>query len=869
MLPYKIRKPVYGGAKTKTSQSSSTSSSSSLPPLYGNEDDDDDPLIYGGALQRAILSDLSELKTRYLRDLDQSRNNSSVNTRNQRHAAESVGCTFRIFKTTFRRARFGCIHNRAVPSRIDKGEFAQLIYSSCWYLLHQAVSVNSTHNNSLSLDCLLDGVNKDDDDDDDTTSCNDDTQREVDITNFLQNVTFAIFALYTLHQTNTLPNTPYDVKVTYNHPGMIQQQQHESELQRKWSYLPLGKAGVGGKIYRRHYKLPVRVDRCSYMSLMLVRDICATIVAKANYRNNCNSLSSSLCNDSSSNCNNYNLAVDGIHVIDRMMHDDAFFTYCEYHGPVGLEGLAGNPNFYNAYYGRLNDGEMKKKTMIRKSRANNKQRHRQDEDDVQAVSTAEQESQTTSLRVLNSDELQSIRNTCDMADSLHYVSSLSSRLDRYKTNLYTIHTELCTNRRNEHNISNHHQRQLQQNHGNNNNLKPRQRELVETTIREIWIDGVEQSGNVSKPSYLDMINKPSTMETNEFQGVEEQSELHSPAALHPQNQLSELEFQHPITLPPTFSNTLCSNIRETLLDFNDIVDSVRQSILKDRNNITSMKTSQSMNATKTETDGKSIDHLSTSDAATTTSSTKRDYDQTSTILYDGVSVSTGAGKKALSELLSTSKHNIENEQPLDDFWNLQDDQISYEAESVAADVTKTMSDEVDELSVSVGPGKHALSALLSFSVYDDRSMPQQHKKQNKKQKTTTNSKQKPPTNISSNIYSDDSSFSNSVTDAGRHALQSLLGLASESAKLPKQSSTGKKVKKTSNKSSSAPTKKSTSSKKKQVSTTKQKTVTTKKVGEDSSISDASTGAGRQALNSLLGMAMEETCNSSDDKECHI
>eukprot|EP00956_Cyclotella_meneghiniana_P027456 scaffold61517_cov67-Cyclotella_meneghiniana.AAC.2 len=280
-----------------------------------------------------------------------------------------------------------------------------------------------------------------------------------------------------------------------------------------------------------------------------------------------------------------------------------------------------------------------------------------------------------------------------------------------------------------------------------------------------------------------------------------------------------------------------------------------------------MKTRQSINATKTETDEKSIDHLSTfDDAATTTSSAKRDYDQTSTILYDEVSVSTGAGKKALSELLSTSKR-IDNEQPFDDYWNLQDDQISYEAESVAADVTKTMPEEVDELSVSVGPGKHALSALLSFSVYDDPSMPQQHKKQNKKQKTT-NSKRKRSTNISSNIVSDDSSFLDSVTDAGRHALQSLLGLASESEKPIKQSSIGKKVKKTSNKSSSAPSKKSASYKKKQVSITNQKIVSTKK-GEDSSISDSSTGAGKQALNSLLGMAMEETCNSSDDKECHI
>eukprot|EP00956_Cyclotella_meneghiniana_P035282 scaffold113323_cov33-Cyclotella_meneghiniana.AAC.1 len=111
-----------------------------------------------------------------------------------------------------------------------------------------------------------------------------------------------------------------------------------------------------------------------------------------------------------------------------------------------------------------------------------------------------------------------------------------------------------------------------------------------------------------------------------------------------------------------------------------------------------MKTSQSINATKTETDGKSIDRLSTFDnAATTTSSAKRDYDQTSTILYDEVSLSTGAGKKALSELLSTSKR-IDNERPFDDYWNLQDDQISYEAESVAANVTKTMSEEVDELS---------------------------------------------------------------------------------------------------------------------------------------------------------------------------
>ena len=381
-------------------------------------------------------------------------------------------------------------------------------------------------------------------------------------------------------------------------------------------------------------------------------------------------------------------------------------------------------------------------------------------------------------------------------------------------------------------------------------------------MRYGWTDGAENN-NTTKPSYLDMTNTLSTSETGDVDDDANNNELRSNEQgdlRHLQNQSSEAESaQPPITLPLSFSSPLCSNIREALLDFDEIVDSVRRNILEDRKKETpSRKNGLSINVTNTQVDGTFID-FSTFDADST-SPTKREYDRaSSSILYDEVSVSTGAGKKALSALLSASKQPTGNQQPLDDFWNLQADPIStFEAESVAADViTANMSDDADELSVSIGSGKHALSALLSFSVYDNPSKAQ-HKKQNKKRKTT-DSKRK--SNISTHIDSDDSSFSDSATDAGRHALQSLLGLASESAKRPKHpSKKDKKDKKASDNPSSVPSRRITSSKKKLDSITKDKNSTTNK-GEDCSLSDSSIGAGRHALGSLLGMAVGETSNS--------
>ena len=181
---------------------------------------------------------------------------------------------------------------------------------------------------------------------------------------------FAVFALYALHRTDTLPKDPYHAKATYHHPS-IRQQHEERELQRQWSFLPLGKASGegGGKIYRRHYKSPVRIDRECYLSLMLVRDVCAAIVTQCAYCSDGDERrlgSGSGNNDAIRHSHDkecYNLAVDGVHVIDRMMNDDAFFAHCEYHGPTGLEGLAGNPNFYNAYYGNghINKGRKREK----------------------------------------------------------------------------------------------------------------------------------------------------------------------------------------------------------------------------------------------------------------------------------------------------------------------------------------------------------------------------------------------------------------------------------------------------------------------------------------------------------------------------
>ena len=707
MLPYKIRKPIYGGAN-KAKNVGETPSLAQPPPL-GHKDDD--PRIYGGNLQRAILADLIELKNRYFRIRDE-KNNSSLRQDGERSRHNKpMGGQFAHFKTAFKEARFGCIHNRAVPERIDKGEFAQLIYSCCFYFLEE-----TTKKHPYDLEALT------------TVDGNDETINTESM-NRLDDALFSIFALYTLHQTNTLPNNPYEAKIKFNHPAI----HHEEDLQRQWSYLPLGKASEG-KIFRRYYKSPVRINRGNYLTLLYLRDVCATIVARYTYQR-----------DNDANAPRiYSLANDGMHVIDRMMNDDSFFSYCEYHGPVGLEGLAGNPGFYNVYYG----AEGRKAANTKGKRIKRP---------IASTSNVE------TSQLLSVEKLQSI---CPKKEELHNTldwSALSSLLDKHQSNLQSIHNELHVNRQRHHPSTRH--------ISNNDDLKPRQRELVEKTLNGLDENVSSYAGIIRDLScwkQFDLIldNDDEFANGDSNQTTEQHVEIKEPVQSSHHEEFSQAANDLPVTVPSSLSSRLQTSIREALSGFSDIVDSVRQDILKERSDAVAKEQTDVVEADMdVEFDARSVDFS----AAGATSSVKPldILGQKTYELLDEVSVATGAGKKALSALLSASTKNKRQDEitgsKLDEYWDLQEEQVSTR-EKTASDIASYFSDGEEEFSVSTGAGKNALTTLLHLTEYGSL-----HKKKKRRHSQQNNHKK--------SDEEDDSSMSDSSIEVGRHALQSLLSMA--------------------------------------------------------------------------------------------
>jgi hypothetical protein len=643
MLPYKIRKPV-GGPNPKQKQAvdanrtesvganSARAHKDNLPPLFGSKDDD--PRIYGGNLQRAILSDLIDLRARFHKLYEESHSqrvrkrqrDSSFNKR-QRQRHVEIGSSFTHFKTVFRESRFGCIHNRTVPPRVDRVEYAQLIYSSCFYLLQDA----------LKGKCLESLIS---DDDAMSTSLH-------EATSSLENALFAVFALYTLHQTNTLPVDPNSAK------------RHDNDLQRQWSHLPLGTANEG-KIYRRYYKSPVRVDRESYLTVLRLRDVCASIVARCAY-NIClenDSLSASLCQCS--------LAEDGMQIIDRMMHDDNFFSFCEYHGPCGLEAAAGNPLFYNAYYG--SDGCVGRNAKKRRK----------------IVTASTSTAPTHASHILTDAKLHSLNPQSSNVSDLLDLSALPYLLEQHTAKIQCIKATLQADRK----LS--------------CDLKPRQMELVEKTLSNVW----EIRDGIAKPPYANMMDDSVASSKTKEHCPDEQSKSTKelqPLILHesppkipaPEETTTDVITPIPVVLPSSFSLNLCNNIRETLSDLNEMVDSIRRTILKRHED--KMPEQQIY-----KTDGALNDELDAAVGSTMRLTTVGTHcDDHLSEEYDEVSISTGAGKKALAALLSVSvRRNRKQPKNIRQKKNAsrRDDNVS------AAH---------DEVSMCTGAGKKALSALLS------------------------------------------------------------------------------------------------------------------------------------------------------------
>ncbi|KAL3780217.1 hypothetical protein ACHAW5_009781 [Stephanodiscus triporus] len=672
MFPYKIRKPAWGSLKPKEAKCGGDKSpngavldASSLLLVGG---DPDDPHTVGGNLQRAILSDLIELRMRYHRSLarrevsgpshppdataapatstrirrlrgpvrgdgvatdDYGGETTSATRSSYDHVAR--GSSFGVFKACFRESRFGAMHTRTIPPRVDRGEYVQLLYSSCLHLLEESFKHSRVNSDPSRRDdnmrpyCGLDAI-------------------------------YSVFVLYALHRTNVLPKAPSRRShVERTQSGKFD----ERSLKEAWSMLPIGINSDEDKLYRRTFLSPVRIDRWNYILLLRLRDACLAQVEQCGVdaMAGCTMMTNAdtaawngECEDSCRRCY-CGPARDAAHIIDTMLFDDSFFDYCEYHGPHGLEGLCGSPNFYRANFASTS----KKKTNGPKN-------------NIKAVTI-------TDPLAMTKFELNTIGTDDGILDSLD-LQKLSTMVDIHCSNLSSVMTNLRMSR------------------SNDFNLQPKQMEQVLDTL----------SGIVNSPTYAELVDKLNAEEAPRSNSSNLSGAIISEAMPPPEVQPLFLKF------PENFSP--CCEI-----DFMDDAIMIREAVVKENRvrlkgeSMPELDRLDCLISIATQRDEMSIDNNPPPPTAVQRRKKRRsDHDKffelqqegtrddgTSNNTSDEVSIATGPGKNALISLLSISKGNESGD-----------------------DISTDIFAQEDDSSIATGAGQNALLSLLSMAggAYD-------------------------------------------------------------------------------------------------------------------------------------------------------
>eukprot|EP00578_Thalassiosira_sp_NH16_P015531 CAMPEP_0181126906 /NCGR_PEP_ID=MMETSP1071-20121207/27897_1 /TAXON_ID=35127 /ORGANISM="Thalassiosira sp., Strain NH16" /LENGTH=649 /DNA_ID=CAMNT_0023212575 /DNA_START=294 /DNA_END=2239 /DNA_ORIENTATION=+ len=634
MFPYRIRKPAWGSLKPrsdkKNGRTKATRSSNNVNNGNNNNSgdatatsstqhhdrldiaDDDDPRRIGGNLQRAILSDLVALRRRY-REVEAEAAASTTTTAAKKttdttrrkittHCAP-LGASFSNFKTCFRTSRFGALHTRAMPPRVDRGEYVQLLYSCCFYLLGGSFAERrGRYRRGMNDDGEeepLSWEEVEDEDDDDGAAMNGTAFDAI----------YALFVLYALHETNVLPRAPPPPSHEPNarkrtrggsnpiangksspHATNLHKSRSSSEASSKaeaWSMLPVGINGEDDKLRRRQFRAPVRADRHGYLMLLRLRDACRVRMddCAARMTTTMMETTNTMCagkddndvdpNDDASSswrCR-CGLARDAAHVVDRMLlpddkngDDPPFFEYCEYHGPHCLEGLAGNPNFYRSHFDDDDERRQYNRGGERRSR-------RKRTTKTTAVTTVSSSSPAIAPMLLTAEELDAMgRRKDDDADVVRDDSSsdseqqhtrLSDIVERHRSNLSTVATELCKSRR------------LPSagvagvvgiDDDDNHRLQPRQRELVEGTL-----------GGVLKrhdDDYDDYYHHGEFMYKRRRGSIPEDDDAKEDDAKSPPHGRDEIDRRHTkrgmlLKFPKTFSSSLRDGIAGALSDFDE------------------------------------------------------------------------------------------------------------------------------------------------------------------------------------------------------------------------------------------------------------------------------------------------------------
>ena len=685
MFPYKIRKPAWGSLKPRAAAG-----------LVG---DPDDPHAVGGNLQRAILSDLIELRGRYRDRLalpsssgrpagsssgaPRRRPSSTYPHRRRRYDHVELGSYFADFKCCFREARFGAMHTRAVPPRVDRGEYVQLLYSSCLYLLEEGSSSSSSSSSSFD--------DYDDDDDDPHRASSAIADSVQPPCGCFFDAIYAVFALYALHRTNVLPRAPHrrstarrTTTTTPSSSSGGKKIDDERSLSESWSMLPIVIISDEDKLHRRTYLSPVRIDAGCYALLLRLRDACLARAERcgvdammmANATDDDDDDDAADDGNGGGRCDDdpppprrcyCGLARDAAHVIDAMLRDDSFFDYCEYHGPQGLEGLAGSPNFYRAHFANNNNAPPRKR----------KKSNGPPKDAVAAAIASAPPAMTKS-------ELNAIGHGDGILDSLD-LRNLRAMVESHCSDLDSVVSKLRMCR------------------STDDILRPKQRELVENTLR----------GIANRPAYVELVDELNTdkasisISTDVVSGAT--SEANPPLEAQPTDTEQVLLLKFPENFSP-FGD----------IDFTDEFIAIKEAVSKEnraRSKGGSIFVDVDMNVMHPELacfdclDEITMDDDDLHSAAVQRSMKRRREpdtffelhqegirdDGTSNNTLDEASIVTGQGKNALLSLLSMSKGNEDDD-----------------------DIPTDIFAQDDDVSIATGAGKNALLSLLSMAggAYD-------------------------------------------------------------------------------------------------------------------------------------------------------
>lgn len=301
MLPYRLRPPVYGG-KLKEKKKQEAEAVAKNGGTDGSiEPAPNDPLHGGGPLQRAIELDLLELRTKFVRLLQDftpdgagdkhGNDDDGVTNLRQRRCHVERGQVFRMFKMVFGEAKIALLHSRLIPPRCEREAYSQLIYAACLSLLKKSYA--------------------------EPTFC-------------LEHAVFAVFCLYTLYQTNPLAMGP-DVS-SMNHYDH-QRQRHLLTM------LPMGLQNVENPkaLYRRAFRTFIRIDRYHYSLLLRLVEECRA------RQGECQSHARIVPHQDTGQWRcTCGVATDGIEIVTRVLKT---LDFAEYTGPCSVEGLAGHADY--------------------------------------------------------------------------------------------------------------------------------------------------------------------------------------------------------------------------------------------------------------------------------------------------------------------------------------------------------------------------------------------------------------------------------------------------------------------------------------------------------------------------------------------